>query len=248
MDNENLVSKKKFFISIGIALLLGIFLSSIFFSPSEKEKEIITDYDKIKTELTSTKDKLAKLNNTNKENKQLKKEIAELEAKVEEAAPWFKMSEQEKVQKEKEIAEAKARQEKEEADKKAKEEELARAKAEADKKAKEEAEKVGYETGVTYEQLARTPDDFIAKKIKFSGKVLQVMEGDDETQIRLAINSNYDNVLLCGLPKSLTSNKRILEDDMITIYGYSVGLYTYKSTLGGNITIPAAMIDKFELN
>lgn len=56
-----------------------------------------------------------------------------------------------------------------EAAKKAKEEEEAR------KKAEEEAR--GYETGITYDQLARTPDEFEGKKVKFSGKVIQVSEG-----------------------------------------------------------------------
>lgn len=42
-------------------------------------------------------------------------------------------------------------------------------------KAAEEAQ--GYETGITYDQLARTPDDFKGKKVKFTGKVVQVIEG-----------------------------------------------------------------------
>ena len=105
---------------------------------------------------------------------------------------------------------------------------------------------MGYETGITYEQLARTPDNYKNKKVKFTGRVVQVMEGDDETQIRLAADSNYDTVLYCGIPKTLTNNNRVLEDDIITIYGTSYGLLTYNSTMGGKITIPAVIVDKFE--
>lgn len=36
---------------------------------------------------------------------------------------------------------------------------------------------------------------------------------------------------------------RILEDDIITIFGVSSGLITYTSTLGGNITIPAVSVE-----
>lgn len=110
-------------------------------------------------------------------------------------------------------------------------------------KAAEEAR--GYETGITYDQLARTPDDYNGKKVKFYGKVLQVIEGDGSVQIRLAVDDNYDTVLL-GEYLSSTVSSRVLEDDYITIYGTSVGTISYKSTMGGTITIPGVYIDKIE--
>lgn len=45
------------------------------------------------------------------------------------------------------------------------------------------AGKQGYETGITYEQLARIPDSYIYKKVKFSGNVIQVLKGDNEVNI-----------------------------------------------------------------
>ena len=119
-------------------------------------------------------------------------------------------------------------------------------KLEADRKAAEEAEiKKGYNTGISFEQLARSPDDYKEKKVKFKGKVIQVMEGDLENQLRIAVNSNYNNVILVYYRKSIVS-KRILEDDIVTLYGVSKGLYTYKSTMGGYITIPLIEVDKFD--
>lgn len=114
---------------------------------------------------------------------------------------------------------------------------------EAAAKAAEEAK--GYETGITYDQLARTPVDFIGKKVKFSGKVLQVIEGDDSVQIRLAVNNDYDTVLL-GEYSNSTVSSRVLEDDIITIYGTSVGTISYQSTMGGKITIPGVYIEKID--
>ena len=81
------------------------------------------------------------------------------------------------------------------------------------------------------------------KKVKFKGKVIQVMEGDGETQIRLAVNGSYDNILY-GIYKSDIVDSRVLEDDYITIYGNSAGLITYTSTMGGEITIPSVVITK----
>ena len=139
----------------------------------------------------------------------------------------------------------KARIEEEEAAKKAAEEEEAARLAEEEKAAREAEEAKGYETGITYEYIARTPDDFKGKKVKFTGKVLQVLEGDDSVQIRLAVNDDYDTVLF-GEYESTIVSSRVLEDDEITIYGTSYGLISYDSTMGGKITIPAVSIDKID--
>lgn len=138
-------------------------------------------------------------------------------------------------------AEAKAEQERKEAEAKAEQE---RKKAEEEQRKKEE-EARGYDTGITYDQLARTPDDFSFKKVKFYGKVIQVMEDDETTQIRLAVNDNYDTVMLCEYSSSIVS-QRVLEDDHITVSGTSMGLISYKSTMGGTITIPSVLVKKID--
>lgn len=160
------------------------------------------------------------------------KKIKELQGKVDEAAPWFEMTAAEQEKKEAELKAAKEAKEKEEAEKLA-----------AEQKKKEEEEKKGYDTGITYSQLARTPDDYLAKKVKFSGKVLQVMEDGDSIGIRLAVDGDYDNVILGTFDSSIIS-ERILEDDYITVYGLSVGIYTYESTMGASISVPSMTIDK----
>lgn len=107
------------------------------------------------------------------------------------------------------------------------------------------AEAMGYETGITYDQLARTPDQFIGQKVKFYGKVIQVIEGDSSVQIRLAVNDDYDTVLL-GEYATSTVASRVLEDDHIMIYGTSIGTISYQSTMGGKITIPGVYIEKID--
>lgn len=184
------------------------------------------------TPSTSTEANNAKISELESQNKAL-------QLKVDEAKPWFEMKEEEKQAKKEEAERIKKEKEAKKAEEEAR-------KAKAEKAKKEEEAKKGYNTGITYNQLARTPDNYLNKKVKFKGKVIQVMEGDDETQIRLAVNDDYDTVLYCGVPKELTNNNRILENDSITIYGTSLGLMSYESTIGGKITIPAVMIDKFE--
>ncbi len=127
------------------------------------------------------------------------------------------------------------------ADKKAAKEAEEKAKAEEEARRKAEEEARRYETGITYDQLARTPEQFEGKKVKFTGKVVQVMKDDYLYGIRLAVNSNYDTILYGIYDEKLVSS-RILEDDIITIYGTSGGDYTYETVMGNELTIPLFMI------
>ncbi len=205
---------------------------------SEKES-VETELDSVKSELETTKTELE----TAKSD--LEKITSEYNEYKESMKPFEEMTaaqaEEEKARAEQE---KKKIEEEEAAKKKAEEEEAAR-KEEEEKAAREAEEAKGYETGITYDNLARTPDDYNGKKVKFYGKVLQVMEGDGEIQIRLAVNDDYDTVLLGGYDSSIVSS-RVLEDDEITIYGTSIGLISYESTMGGTITIPAVYIDKID--
>ncbi|PGM90691.1 hypothetical protein CN958_20430 [Bacillus cereus] len=169
-----------------------------------------------------------------------KTEEANTEAKPAKAEQKKELTAEEKAAAEQAAAEKAA------ADKAAAEQAAAE-KAAAEKAAKEEEERIGYETGITYDQLARTPDDFKGKKAKFTGKVLQVMEGQGETQLRVAVSGNYDKVLYV-VYKSDIINSRVLENDNVTIKGKSAGIYTYKSTMGGEISIPAMLVEKIDIN
>lgn len=126
----------------------------------------------------------------------------------------------------------------------------AAAKAQAEADAKEEAEKndpATYNTGITYDNLARTPDQYMGNKVTFQGKVIQVMEGDDYTQYRLAVDSNYDTVALIEISSDKLTT-RVLENDIITIYGESMGNISYDSTMGGKITIPGIVVNMFNID
>lgn len=130
------------------------------------------------------------------------------------------------------------------AEKKAEEERIA-----AEKEAEEE--KLSYETGITYDQLARTPDDYEFEKVKFYGRVVQVIEEDDETYLRIATKPTkygtyHDDIILASYLSSITPS-RVLEDDMVTIYGWSMGLTSYESTMGGTITIPLILVTQIEI-
>ena len=186
--------------------------------------------------------------------KKLQDEYNELSAG---AAEWLKYSEDERAAK---LAQAEAdRIVAEEAEKKAEEEQEAIQKAaeeEAARLAAEEAKK-GYDTGITFSNLERNPDDYEGKKVKLTGRVIQVMESDNEVDLRVATSKamygegyGYDDVFYAYiLNADATKEKlpsRILEDDVITIYGTSEGLYTYTSTADIDITLPLVSVDRVE--
>lgn len=222
--------------------------------PSQSEVDAASDDNK------KLIDQIKELESTNEKSivktKELEGKIKELEAKVKEAEPFFLLKEEERkaqvAELEKKEAEAKAKKEAEAAAAKAKADAEAKAKADAEakavaeaKKLAEEKERKGYDTGITYDQLARNPDDFFLEKVKFRGTVVQVMEGDGITQIRLAVGDDYGQILLAEFDSSILDS-RILEDDTITIRGISSGLITYESTMGASISIPGVAVDQIE--
>lgn len=197
------------------------------------------DYDSKVNELSTLQEKY---DNLVSENKELSNQIDEYEKIIE---PYKELSAAEiSAQTKKADLEAK------EAEKELKAIEAAEKKAAAEKAAKEKAakeakEKQGYNTGITYDQLARTPDKYKDEKVKFYGKVIQVVEDESMVTLRMAINSDYDKVILLAYSPDIVSS-RVLENDNITIYGVSNGVYTYQSTMGGNITVPLVVVDKIE--
>ena len=51
---------------------------------------------------------------------------------------------------------------------------------------------------------------------------------------------------MLGAYDSSIVSSRVLDDDWITIYGVSKGLYTYQSTMGGKITIPLVLVERID--
>lgn len=112
---------------------------------------------------------------------------------------------------------------------------------------KEEFNPDNYQTPA-YNDVARTPDDWKSTKVSFTGRVLQVVEGTDETDLRIATDGKYDDIIMVGYDPSIMNGTRVLEDDSVTIYGTCIGLYTYTSTLGASISIPGIYADQVVIN
>lgn len=101
---------------------------------------------------------------------------------------------------------------------------------------------------VAFADVARNPDDYMGQQLTFTGKVLQVVEGTDETDLRIATDGGWDDVIFVGYDSDLLGGTRVLEDDSVTVYGTCLGQYTYESTLGAAISLPALYADQIVIN
>lgn len=94
----------------------------------------------------------------------------------------------------------------------------------------------------TYNEVARNPDNYIGKKAKFTGEVIQAMPDGDSYTLRVNVTKGryvWDDTVLVSYTKQDSSESNILEDDIITMYGVLMGDYTYTSVMGASITVPS---------
>ena len=107
-------------------------------------------------------------------------------------------------------------------------------------------------TSYTYDELARNPNNYVGKLVKLKGEVIQVMEEDLQVTLRVNItyvpfeysdDGYYEDTVLISYQKSDKNESRILENDIVNIYGVSNGNTSYTSVLGSEVNLP--IIDAF---
>ena len=131
-----------------------------------------------------------------------------------------------------------------------------KAKKKEEEKAKKEQEKAQFKASCqtcTFEQMARNPENFKGTNVKITGEVIQALYGSEGIDLRVNITKEgdyatyyTDTIYVVYYPEE--GEDKILEDDIITIYGTAQGDYTYTSTLGGPITLPLVYGKYIEIN
>ena len=85
------------------------------------------------------------------------------------------------------------------------------------------------------------------KDYTFTGEVIQVVEEGKSVTLRVNVTPKkyeysketyYEDTILVYYEYSSDYESKILEDDIVKIYGKSGGSYTYESVMGGAITVP----------
>ncbi len=196
----------------------------------EKYTSLSEENKKLQQQISSLQSDNSELegNNTTlkSENEQLTDNYEKLKK---EAEPYLQLSEAER-------AAEMERLQKEEDERKAKEE-----------AARQEEEAKGYETGITFDDISRSPEKYKGKKVKFSGYVLQVIEGYVTNSIRMSTNGRYDDVILVDYKTSLV-DVRLLEGDEVVVYGAFSGMETYTTVMGSSVTVPLVNADIMSLD
>ena len=100
-----------------------------------------------------------------------------------------------------------------------------------------------FRSDISYDEIARHPNDYDGELLTFSGEVAQVIESDGMTELRIAVDGDYDDIIY-GIYDNRILDSRLLEDDKIQFYGESCGIISYQSTLGETISIPSMSIYK----
>lgn len=109
-------------------------------------------------------------------------------------------------------------------------------------------------TNISYEDIARNPESKKGQYFKFAGEVIQVLENYQSVDLRINVSpvyfydelSYYEDTIY-ATAKLSDSGDRILEGDIITIYGICTGLFTYESIFGETISIPAIDVGYWEI-
>lgn len=90
---------------------------------------------------------------------------------------------------------------------------------------------------VKYSDVERNPKQYEGKLIQVTGTVIQVSEGWFSS-VTLRIKQSDGNIWYVTYTRS-DDEPRILENDKITVYGKCTGVETYRTVLGGSVTIPS---------
>lgn len=119
-------------------------------------------------------------------------------------------------------------------------------KKEAEEKIKKEKEEQDFKASCktyTFEQMARNPDNFKGTNVKLTGEVVQALYVSNSVNLRVNITrkgsySTYytDTIYVTYYTKH--GEDKILEDDIITIWGTSEGDCSYTSVMGATVTLP----------
>lgn len=82
-------------------------------------------------------------------------------------------------------------------------------------------------------------------KVRVYGKVLQAMENGKTYTLRVAINDDYDKIILVSIPSEY-NNRVIAEDDHITLYGLVKGRQSYETVFKSTKTLPLMVAYMYE--
>lgn len=103
---------------------------------------------------------------------------------------------------------------------------------------------------IEYKELYRYIEKYENEYIKYTGEVMQIINGDLSTDLRVNINKTsygYEDTIYVSYIVSPMHAVRFIEGDIINVYGKVSGFKTYTTVLGAETTIPWIFTSYLEL-
>lgn len=98
---------------------------------------------------------------------------------------------------------------------------------------------------VSYELLARSPTTYTGQLVTFRGQVIQVLQNGLDYTLRVNVSrvsrGTYDrwqDTIYVDYRAGSAAEPRILNDDVVQLWGEYVGIASYKAVLGQTVQIP----------
>ncbi len=98
---------------------------------------------------------------------------------------------------------------------------------------------------IDYKNASRYPDQYKGKNVRFSGKVLQVIDTWLGKAYRISSSGSWDNVVY--VLDMGEDSVPLIEDDYVTVFGTYAGNMTYETVMGAKMTIPEVYGEKIKL-
>jgi hypothetical protein len=94
---------------------------------------------------------------------------------------------------------------------------------------------------IAYETLARSPDNYKGQAVMFRGKVIQAVESGRSVMLRINVSQkdySWRDTIYVDYRKKASDEPRILEDDIVTLWGEYQGIKSYQAVFGNTVQIP----------
>ena len=105
---------------------------------------------------------------------------------------------------------------------------------------------------LSYSDIARDPQKYKGTYATFSGKVQQVEEDGEHIILLVALTRGewdiWSNVIYVNYTRKDKNESRILEDDIITMYGKMNGIKSYTTVLGAQAQVPHLFAEYIVIN
>lgn len=88
------------------------------------------------------------------------------------------------------------------------------------------------------EEFLRNPDSFKGKNILYTGKIIQVLEGNDEYPTNIIIENDIDGEMVNILYERKEGQPRYLVDDYITVLGAFDRIESMQNLMGQQVPVP----------